>query len=86
MSQAGGRGLAGIQYSIDASIQGFKDYINKRRGRSITIRNNTDYTSGNWTEIPRKKIRRKTTVWIFQVTNRRIFQRENLDKAKKEKL
>ena len=27
---------------------------------------------------------RKTTVWLFQATNKRNFTRENLDMAKKE--
>ncbi len=51
----GGRGLAIIECSVDASIQRLKDYIEKRGGRVITAtRNNADIT-----RITRSKITRK---------------------------
>ena len=41
----GGRGLASIEDSVDASIQRLEDYIEKHEGGLITaIRNNTDNT------------------------------------------
>ena len=41
----GGRGLASIEDTIDASIQRLKDYIEKHeRGLITTIRNDTDNT------------------------------------------
>ena len=41
----GGRGLASIEDSVDASIQRFEDYIEKHeRGLITTIRNDTDDT------------------------------------------
>ena len=50
------RGLASIQYNVDASIQKVKDYIRKCRGRLITAsRNNTDNTNINRTKITRKQ-------------------------------
>ena len=44
----GGRGLASIEDSVDASIQGLEDYIGKYGGGLITsLRNNTDNTIDN---------------------------------------
>ena len=44
----GGRGLARIEDSVDASIRQLEDYIEKRkRGLITTIRNNTDNTTDN---------------------------------------
>ena len=41
----GGRGLASIEDSVDASIQWFEDYMEKHeRGLISTIRNDTDNT------------------------------------------
>ena len=41
----GGRGFASIEDSVDASIQLFKDYIEKRGGKLITATSsNTDDT------------------------------------------
>ena len=52
----GGRGLTGIEDSVDASIQRLEDYIKKCGGSLITAtRNNTDNTSINWTKITRKQ-------------------------------
>ena len=44
LRKEGGRGLAHIQDSVDASIKPLEDYIKRRRGRLIkATRNNTDY-------------------------------------------
>ena len=52
----GRRRLTSIKDSIDASIQRFKNYIKKCRGRLITMtRNNTDNTNINRTKITRKQ-------------------------------
>ena len=41
----GGRGLASIEDTVDASLQGLEDYIEKHeRGLITTIRNDTDNT------------------------------------------
>ena len=51
----GGRGLASMEDSVDASIQRHKDYIEKHGGRLITAtRNNTDSKRINKTEVTRK--------------------------------
>ena len=60
----GGRGLASIEDSVDASIQRLQDYIEKRGKRLIiaTI-NNIDNTRNNRKTTTRKtKMGRKTTV------------------------
>ena len=52
----GGRGLASIEDSVDASIQRFEDYIGKHEGRLFTaIRNDTDNTFNNRKTIARKQ-------------------------------
>ena len=63
----GGRGLASIDDTVDASIQRLKDYIEKHEGGLITaIRNNTDNTMDNRMTITRwTKMGRKTTLWAF---------------------
>ena len=44
----GGRGLASIEDSVDASIQRLEDYIEKHeQGLTTAIRNNTDDTIDN---------------------------------------
>ena len=56
LRKKGGRGLAGIEDGVDASIQRLEDKIEKREGRLITaIRNNTDNATTNRTEITRKQ-------------------------------
>ena len=79
----GGRGLARVQDSVDASIQWLEDYIRKDGGRLITVTgNNTDNTSINRIKNYQKaKIERKTTVWAFQAANKWNLSRENLDMA-----
>ena len=52
----GGRGLASIEDSVDASIQRLEDYIEKHEQGLITaIRNNTDNTIDNRITITRKQ-------------------------------
>ena len=52
----GGRGLASIEDSFDASIQPLEDYIEKHEGGLITaIRNNTDNTTDNRMTRTRKQ-------------------------------
>ena len=51
----GGRRLISIEDSVNASIQRFEDYIEKRGGRLITAtQNNTDNTRTNRTTINKK--------------------------------
>ena len=51
-----GKGLAGIEDSVDISIQRHENYAEKRRGRLITAtRNNTNDTGTSRTTITRKQ-------------------------------
>ena len=64
----GGRGLASIEDSIDASIQRLDDYIVKHeRGLITFIRNNTDNTIDSRMTITGKQKwkKKKTTLWAF---------------------
>ena len=63
----GGRGLASIEDSVDASIQRLENYIQKHLGGLITaIRNDTDNTMNNRMTVTRETKRgRKTTLWTF---------------------
>ena len=52
----GGRGLASMENSVDASIIRLEDYIKKYEGGRITsIRNDTDNTMDNKMTITRKQ-------------------------------
>ena len=52
----GGRGLANIEDSVDASIQRLKDYIQKHDGGLVTAtRNDTENTMNNRMTITRKQ-------------------------------
>ena len=52
----GGRGIASIEDSVDASIQRLEDYVEKHeRGLITAIRNDTDNTMTNRMTIPRKQ-------------------------------
>ena len=51
----GGRGLASIEDSVDASIQGLEDYIETRRRLVSATRNDTDNTKSNRTTITRRQ-------------------------------
>ena len=64
----GGRGLASIEVSVDASIQRLEDYIGKhKRGLVTAIRNNTDNTINNKMTITRKqKWEEKQLYWRFK--------------------
>ena len=74
----GGRKLASIEDSVDASIQRFEDYIHDR-GPITAIRNDTDNTIDNRMTITRKQ------KWEGKQLYGR-FKRQNLDMAKKRKL
>ena len=82
-------GLVALKNDFDASIQRIEDYIEKCRERLITAnRNNAESMRINRTKITKKKtnIGRKTTIWVFQATNKIHLTRENVDVAKKGKL
>ena len=53
----GGRGLASIEDSVDASIQRLEDYIEKKKEQGLitAIRNDTDNTIDDWTTTTRKQ-------------------------------
>ena len=61
----GGRGLASIEDTVDASIQRLEDYIEKyERGLITAIRNDTDNTIDNRMTTTRKqKWEKKITLW-----------------------
>ena len=60
----GGRGLASIEDTVDASIQRLEDYIEKHeRGLITTIRVDTDNTIDERMTKTREKMGRKTTLW-----------------------
>ena len=86
-AKEGERGLASIQDCVYALIQQLKDNIKKHGGRLITAtRNNTENTCINRTKVTRNQNeKKKTTVWTFQVTNKRNLTREELNMAKKGK-
>ena len=51
----GGRGLASVEDSVDASIQRLEDYIQKHEGLNTATRNNTENTMNNRMTITRKQ-------------------------------
>ena len=60
----GGRGLANIKDSVDASIQRLEDYIEKTERELITaIRNDTDNTTDDRMSTTRKQKWEKKTLW-----------------------
>ena len=62
----GGRGIATIEDSFEASIRLLEDYIEKFEGGMITaIKNDTDSTMYNRMTITRKQKWEKTTLWAF---------------------
>ena len=66
--KGGGRGLASIEDSVDASIQWLEDYIQKHDGGLITAtRNDTDNTMNNTMTITRRqKWEGKQLYWSFK--------------------
>ena len=84
----GGRGLASIEDSVDASIQRLEDYIQKHEGGFITAtRNDTDNTMDNRMTITRKqKWEGKQLYGRFKRLINNISLDKNLDMAKKRKL
>ena len=75
----GGRGLASIEDSVDASIQRLEDYIEKHEGGLITaIRNNTDNTIDNrMTKTRKQKWEEKQLHRCFK----RLINHLSLDKT-----
>ena len=66
----GGRGLASIEDSVDASIQRFEDSIGKHeRGLFTAIRNDTDNTMVNRIPITRKQKRVEKHVRFKRLIN-----------------
>ena len=60
----GGRGLASIEDSVDASIQRLNDYIEKHeRGLITAIRKDTDNTTDDRVAITRRQNWEKTILW-----------------------
>ena len=60
----GGRGVASIEDSVDASIQRLEDYIEKHeRGLITAIRKDTDNTIDGRITITRNKNGKTTTLW-----------------------
>ena len=62
----GGRGLASIKDSIDASIQRIEDYIEEYKGLITAIRNDSDNATANRMSINRKKGEKKTTMDVLR--------------------
>ena len=63
--KVGGRGLAGIEDSIDTSIQRLEDYIEKYEGGLITdIRNETDNMMGKRMSINWKQKWEEKSLWV----------------------
>ena len=64
--EGGGRGLTGIEDSVDVSIQRLGDYIEKHEvGLIIAIKNDTDNMVENRMTLTRKQKWGKTTRWTF---------------------
>ena len=79
LRKVGGRGLASIEDSFDASIQYLGGYIEKSPKNNNNTRNKK-------TEITRKQNGKKVTIRTFQVINKHHLPRENVNMAKKGKL
>ena len=80
-------GLARILDSFNASIQRLKDYIKNAR-RKTAYSDQKQYRQHKHQQNKnnqKTKMRRKTTVWIFQATKKRNLTRYNLDMTKKGK-
>ena len=83
----GGKGLASIEDSVDASIQWLEDYIEKHEGGLIiAIRNDIDNTVTNrMTNTRKQKWEEKQLYGRFKRLIKHLA-RQNLDVAKKWKL
>ena len=83
----GGRGLASIEDSIDASIQRLEDYIEEQEGLITATKNDTDNTMTNRMTITRKqKWEEKQLYGRFKRLINNISHEKNLDVAEKRKL
>ena len=82
----GGRGLASIEDTVDASIQRLEDYIVKHeQGLITTIRNDTDNTIDERITTTRKQ-KWKGKQLYGHLFNKQHLTPRNLDLAKKRKL
>ena len=83
----GGRGLASIEDSVDASIQRLEDYIEKhKRGLITAIRNDPDNTIDDRMTITRKQNGKKTQLYgRFNRLINNISHQKTYDLAKKRK-
>ena len=82
-----GRGLISIEDSVDTSIRRLEDNI-KNEQRKTDYSDQKQHKEHNDLENKNSKetkMQRKTTVWIFQATNKWNLTLENLDMAKKRK-
>ena len=78
----GDRRRHSIEDSVNASIQRLEDNIGKSEERLImAFRSNTDIIMINGKTIKIIEMERKTTVWIFQTTNKRKLTQKELDLA-----
>ena len=74
----GGRGLASIKDSVDASIRRLEDYIKKKKERLITATRNKKKNSIKGTTIPRKQKRQEKQLYGYS-KHQTNLTRENLD-------
>ena len=81
---AGERGLASTEGNVNASIQRHEDCIKKHKER-LHYSHQKQYKHQQNDNKEKTKTRRKTTVWIFQATNKQNLTQENVDTTKKEK-
>ena len=81
----GGRGLASIEDTVDASIQPLEDYIEKHeRGLITAIRNDTDNTIDDRMTTNRKQKWEENQLYgRFKRLINNISHQKNLDLAKK---
>ena len=83
----GGRRLASIEVSVDASIQPLKDYIKKapRKTDNCDQKQYRQHKHQQNKNNQKTIMGRKTTIETIQATDKRNLTRENMDMAKKEK-
>ena len=77
--KVGGRGLASIEDSVDASIQRLEDYIEKHEGGLITaIRNDTGNTVDNRMKTRKQNGKKKKTEYSCQKHQNRNNQKTKM--------
>ena len=82
-----GRGPSSVKNCVVTSTQGPEDYIKKGKERLIAAANKgiCKTITDRKTTKTRKQKWKKTTVWIFQATNKRDCTIEDLDMAPQRK-